>query len=266
MTSSTVARSSHVARRAVGTAARRVVSEPAGLVVAGVFYLMVTAILTGVWRVAAHVNGGTIVGYSATALVWYIATSEAATIALPQRLIEDIGEDIVSGGFATEMLRPTSPVLMRLATEVGQMLPRIAVCIGFGLVFASVIGGAPIDGWALLLALPSLLLAVTINLAAQHAFAGSSFWIHDARSAWFLYQKLVFVLGGMLLPLEVLPSSMEAVARILPFSAMAYAPARLASGHLEPELLLIQVGWLVVMVGIAARVFAAGERRMLEVG
>lgn len=255
-----------VLRRAVGVAAQRVISQPAGLVVAGIFYLMVTSVLSGVWRVAADVNGGSIVGYSTTALVWYIATSEAATIALPQRLIEDVGTDISSGSFTTEMLRPTSPVLMRLATEVGQMLPRLAVCVGAGVVFASVIGGAPIHTGALLLALPSLLLAVTLNLAAQHAFAGSAFWVEEAASAWFLYQKLVFVLGGMLLPLEVLPSSLELVARILPFSAMAYAPARLASGNFEPELLLIQGAWLVVAVGVASRVFTAGERRLLEVG
>ena len=80
----------------------------------------------------------------------------------------------------------------------------------------------------------------------------------------FLYQKLIFVLGGMLLPLEVLPPTLETIARWLPFSAMAYIPARLASGHFEPHLLLIQVGWLVAL-GLATKfVFEAGQRRLLE--
>lgn len=251
-----------VATVALTTAFRRVVAQPAGLVFAGVFYLMVTAVLSGVWRVAADVSGGEVVGYSAVALVWYIATSEAATIALPIRLIEDIGNDIGSGRFDVELLRPASPLALRMMTEIGQMLPRLAVCIGVGVPFAWLVGGAPIDGLALGLAMPSLLLAVITNLFAQHAFASASFWVLDAKGMWFLYSKLVFVLGGMLLPLEVLPDTMAAIARFLPFSAMAYAPARLASGHVEPELLAIQLAWLVVMAIAANRAFRAGERHL----
>lgn len=253
-----------VMTRALVIALRRVVAQPGGLVFAAVFYVMVTGILSGVWRVAAEVSGGEVVGYSAVALVWYIATSEAATIALPLRLIDDIGGDIGSGRFDTELLRPVSPLALRMATEVGQMLPRLAACISAGIALAWVVGGAPISGTALGLALPSLLLAVVTNLLAQHAFAAASFWILDARGMWFLYTKLVFVLGGMLLPLEVLPDGVAIVARFLPFAAMAYAPARLASGHVEPELLLFQLFWLLVMAAVARRAFAAGEAHLIE--
>ena len=114
--------------------------------------------------------------------------------------------------------------------------------------------------------MPSLVLAVTLNLVAQHAFAGVSFWIRDARSTWFLYQKLVFIVGGMLLPLEVLPAAMTRVALWLPFMAMAYAPSRLASGHLEPHLLGVQVVWLGLLSIVAVSVFARGERRLQVVG
>jgi ABC-2 type transport system permease protein len=109
-------------------------------------------------------------------------------------------------------------------------------------------------------------LAIMCNLVAQHTFAAAAFWVRDARSAWFLYQKLVFILGGMLLPLEVLPDGLEAIAKALPFMAMAYAPARLASGHVEPQLLLVQLGWLVALCIAASAVFAAGERRLQTVG
>ncbi len=56
------------------------------------------------------------------------------------------------------------------------------------------------------------------------------------------------------------------MAKALPFAAMAYAPARLASGHVEPVLLAVQLGWLVVLLGCAVAVFAAGERRLEVVG
>lgn len=240
---------------------RRVRLEPGGLVFAGVFYVMVTTVLAGLWRTAAEAAGGEIVGYGATALVWYVATSEASVISLPQRLIEDVGIEI-EDGYETELLRPVSPLAVRVAAEVGKLLPRLAVCAVIGVALASLLGGPPPNGAALALAAPSLVLATTLNLVAQHGFAGAAFWIRDARSTWFLYQKLVFVVGGMLLPLQILPGWLELVARILPFAAMAYAPARLASGHLEPELLLIQVGWLIVIGAVTNRIFLAGERRI----
>jgi ABC-type uncharacterized transport system permease subunit len=70
----------------------------------------------------------------------------------------------------------------------------------------------------------------------------------------------------MLLPLEVLPHGMTMVAKWLPFMAMAYAPARLASGHFEPWLLLVQLGWISALALAASAVFRAGEQRLQVVG
>jgi ABC-2 type transport system permease protein len=167
---------------------------------------------------------------------------------------------------ATELLRPASVLVVRLASTIGNALPRLAVCIAAGAGLSLVTVGAPPSGAALVLALPALVLGVTCNLAAQHAFAAAAFWIRDARSTWFLYQKFVFILGGMLLPLEVLPDWLHRVAAALPFAAMSYAPARLASGHVEPGLLLVQLAWLAVLSLAAGAAFAAGERRLQVVG
>jgi ABC-2 type transport system permease protein len=253
-------------RVALFSAMRRTVRDPAALVVALAFYAIVASVVATLWRAAAATGGGAVAGYDARALTWYIITSEAAIVALNIRLIEVIGDDIGSGAVAVELLRPPEILGVRMATELGRCLPRLVACAGLGAVLATITVGGPPRPAAYLLALPSLVLAVSANLAAQHAFAGAAFWIRDARSTWFLYQKLVFVLGGMLLPLQVLPSWLQHVALSLPFMAMAYAPARLASGHIEPWLLAVQAGWLVAL-GLAARmVFAAGERRLQVLG
>ena len=54
-------------------------AERGGVVVAVGFYTLVVVVLAGLWRVAAGANGGTVAGYSAVALTWYIAATEAAT-------------------------------------------------------------------------------------------------------------------------------------------------------------------------------------------
>ena len=260
------ARTGVVARRAVATAMRRVVSERAGLVVIGIFYFLVTAVLASLWLTAASANGGSIAGYSAVAIVWYVATTESGTISVPMRLIEDIGTDIGSGQIVAEMLRPVSVLWLRVFNEIGTCLPRLLICVSVGSVFALVVGGPPPEPAALPFAAVSIVLAVSLNLITQHLFAAAAFWIRDAKSTWFLYQKLVFILGGMLLPIEVLPDRLEAIARFLPFVAMAYAPARLASGHVEPWLLATQVLWIGIASCAATWVYRRGEQRMLEHG
>ena len=248
------------------TSLQRTMAERGAFIVSTGFYLAVVAVVGSLWRAAADGKGGTIAGYGAASLFWYIAATEAATVSLNMRLIEDIGNDISSGAVASEMLRPVSLVAIRIASELGRAVPRLATCALAGTVLSWLVVGSPPGVWAGCLALVALVLAIACNVVAQHAFAAIAFWIRDARSAWFLYQKLVFVLGGMLLPIEVLPGPMRVIAQSLPFVSMAYIPGRLAAGHVEPLLLLQQLGWLVVLVGIALRVFANGERRLQVVG
>jgi ABC-2 type transport system permease protein len=247
-------------------AVRRTVRDRAGLFVSLGFYLIVASVLATLWRAAAHAHNGVISGYSAAQLTWYIMFAEAAVVALNPRLIELIGDDIANGAVAVELLRPASVLWVRVTTELGRCLPRVAACALLAVTVSWLVVGSPPSPGALVLALPALVLAITCNLVAQHAFAAASFWLRDARSTWFLYHKLVFVLGGMLIPLQFLPGVLHTIAIWLPFVAMAYAPARLASGHFEPELLVLQMAWLLVLSALASAAFSAGERRLQVVG
>lgn len=247
-------------------AIHRSVVDGGGLVVSIAFYVVIVGTLSGLWRIAVDANGGELAGYSAVALTWYIVTSEAAIVSVNARHIEDVGTDIAQGTVAVELLRPASVLGVRMATEVGRGLPKVAALWAAGAVLASVVGGTAPDPATLVLVAPSLVLAITANLLAQHTVAASAFWIRDAGSIWFLYMKAVFILGGMIIPLELLPDWLQHAAMLMPFQAMAYAPARLAAGYWEPVLLLQQVLWIGVLAVAAAAAFRAGERRLQVVG
>ena len=247
-------------------AGRGTLADRGALVFSMVFYAIVVVVLGGLWNVAADANNGQIAGYTAASLVWYVAASELAFTTLPARLIETTGRDIASGSVAVEMLRPRSVLAVRVVTEVGRTLPRVAVCAAIGTVIAIAMVGGPPRASAVALAVPALLIGIACNVVWQHAFAGLAFWLRDAGSMWFLYHKLVFIVGGMLLPIQVLPDWLQSVAYALPFLAMTYVPARLASGHFEPALLLLQLGWIAVGTLAARAVFVSGERRLQVVG
>jgi ABC-2 type transport system permease protein len=248
------------------TSVRRSLADRGGLVFTIAFHVLVTATLSGVWRAAVGARGGEIAGYSAIAITWYLAATEAVTVSMNSRLIADIGADITSGTVAVELLRPASVLVQRVAIEIGRVLPRVAVCAVSLVVVARVAGGPPPRAATLLLLPISLVLAVSLNVITQHAFASNAFWLRETGATWFLYQKLVFMLGGMLLPLQVLPEWLGRAAWLTPFPAMAYAPGRLAAGHFDWWLLAAQIGWIAVMWCVATWLFARGEARLQVVG
>jgi ABC-2 type transport system permease protein len=189
-----------------------------------------------------------------------------AVLGVRPRSVEEIGDEIGSGAIAVQMLRPVSVVGLRMAIELGEACARLAAAFPAGALITWSFAGAPPSGAALVLAAPAVVLATSANIAATHAFGGIAFWLLDAKASWFFFQKLVFLPGGMLIPLELLPRVLETASLLLPFAVMAYVPGRIASGHPEPQLLVWQLGWLAALVTMALAVFAAGERRLQVTG
>ncbi len=246
-------------------AAKQAARARGELAVNALFYIVLIVIFAALWHAAIQTNG-TVAGYSATALIWYMVASEGAVVPTTQRLIEHVANDIINGAVHTEMLRPTSVVGIRIAAELGSSLTKAVAVAAVGVPLGLLLTGAPPDLSAAVLAAPAIVLAISCSIVSQYAFAAIAFWQRDAKASWFIYQKFIFLLGGMLLPLQILPGWLQDVAWSLPFWTMAYAPARLLSGHNEPLLLAGQVTWLAALLLLAIGVFALGERRLQAAG
>lgn len=253
-------------RSAFATGARGAVAEPVEFFIRPLFLVVILMVYESLWGAVVEETGGRVASYDYRALIWYVVAAQSAVIGIMPRQIEEIGDDIGGGTIAVEMLRPVSVVLFRIATGLGDALVRSGVAFMIGAAFVAVTVGLPPNGAAALLTLPAIALAVIANMASQYAFGGAAFWVEDAKGAWFLYQKLIFIVGGMLIPLEFFPGAFETVARLLPFIAMAYVPGRLMAGHIEPWLLVVQLGWIAVLYPAAMLIFRRGERRMQVVG
>jgi ABC-2 type transport system permease protein len=245
---------------------RRAAASPGDLAVRLGFFAIILVVMVALWRAALDAHGGELGGYDLQALLWYVFGAQAAVLGVRPRAVEEIGDEIGSGAVAVDMLRPVSVVGMRLASELGEAAARVIGALAVGAAITWAFAGPPPSAPALALAVPAAMLGCACNIASQHAFGGAAFWLADAKSTWFFYQKLVFLPGGMLIPLELLPHALAEVSRWLPFAVMAYVPGRVASGHPDPLLLLWQVGWLAGLLALAAGVFAAGQRRLEVVG
>ena len=244
----------------------RTIRSPGDMSVRIGFFAIILVVMTALWTAAVDANGGSLHGYTRTSLLWYVFAAQTAVLGVRPRSVEEIGDEIGSGTVAVQMLRPVSVVGLRMSIDMGEACARLIASFTVGALITWLFVGAPPSLPALALAAPAVVLGCAANIASSHAFGGIAFWLLDAKASWFFFQKLVFLPGGMLIPLELLPRPLELISFALPFATMAYVPGRIASGHPDPLLLLWQLGWLAALLAMAGAVFAAGERRLQVMG
>ena len=144
---------------------------------------------------------------------------------------QDVERDVRTGEIAYGLPRPLSYVGWKVAENVGSMLVRMLVLGVTGFFAAWVLAGAlPHDPRGLLVALPLGLLAGVVFIVYGVAIGVSAFWLQDAGPVYWIWQKLAFVLGGLILPLSIYPEWLQAIARWTPFPSLLYGPGRSARG------------------------------------
>jgi ABC-2 type transport system permease protein len=139
---------------------------------------------------------------------------------------------------------------------------KLAVAAGLCLLYVGPVAFSP-SGVALGLA--ALALATVLDFLLVFAIALLAFWTESTSSIGLIYDRLVMLLGGMLLPLEVFPEPLGSIARALPFSSLVYAPARLAlGGAAEPAEVLFGklLAFILAALAVVALLNRAAMRRL----
>jgi tetratricopeptide (TPR) repeat protein len=117
------------------------------------------------------------------------------------------------------------------AEGIGLLLVRMATLgvPGFFLAW-TLSGGWPTDPRGLLLAVPLGILAGSVCVVFQTVIGITAFWLQDASPVYWIWQKLMFVFGGLILPLDAYPEWLREIAAWTPFHALVYGPARTTLG------------------------------------
>ena len=142
------------------------------------------------------------------------------------------------------------------------MLP-VGIALGWALT------GVPPGGASLLMLAPSYVAAVTLIHCSYLMCGVACLWVGEGRPVFFLYQKLIFLLGGLLWPLAFYPGWLQTVAWFTPFPAMIAVPGGFALELTFGQLGLHmagQYGWLALFLGLCALTERAMRRRITAVG
>ena len=198
--------------------------------------------------------------------LWYFVWAEMLVLG-KIRHVRTVSQEVRDGSLAYTLSRPYNYLLYHFSFGVGDSLINMAVLLGLGgLVAWSQVG--PLTSFHLETLPPLLLvtaLAFVLEFCVMSIIGLLAFFFEDVSSFLFIYHKIVFVLGGLLLPIEFLPEWLQGIARALPFNLSVYAPARLLVSW-DTDLfvfsVVMQVFWIAVALAVLVVLYRYGIRRV----
>jgi ABC-2 type transport system permease protein len=203
-------------------------------------------------------------GYSFTQLIWYLCFTEFVVFCCRSAIYDQMNEDVKSGSIAYLLTRPCHYIFFQFFTSSGELALN---CITFGAyaIFLAMIYVGPLVGFSFMhlpLILLSAFLGVMLNFFMLIILGLTAFIWEENTGFYFVYQKLIFILG-MFFPVEFLPYWLQDIAKSLPFSYVAWAPARLAVAYSNEFLLFIlprQIFWVLLAVSCSLLLYNRAVR------
>ncbi len=230
------------------------------------FIALIIFIFSQIWiTIFALKAVNTIEGFTLSMMVWYIVIAEAIVTSLG-RIMITIGEEIKSGEIANYLNKPYNYVLYKYALTIGRgLFAFLLTFIVAGIVAYLTVGLPVIKLYIIPFVLVICFLAITLNYILMSIFGLFAFWIEETSGLYFIYQKFVFTVGGMLVPLEIFPLWLAKIGLILPFSYIAYHPAKLFVMFdfiYFIKILVIQLAWIVVFLSISLFIYAKISKKV----
>jgi len=213
------------------------------------FLLVVLFIFCSLWR-AAYAQGRTLQGMDYRQTVWYLLMAESIVLSL-NPVYQLMSNEVKSGELVYKLLRPIDYLFYEFCWGLGASLTRFAMNFIAGMLLVLVLVGSIAIDWIFIpLCLLSIVLAFAIDYCLSVLIGLSAFITEDATGIAFIYQKIVFVLGGVVIPLSFFPPVLRRIAESLPFAAIGYAPARILinfSFVSDIAILLVQLSWFALL-------------------
>jgi ABC-2 type transport system permease protein len=234
------------------------------------FHLVVVYILWG----AAYASNPSIGGYTfAQTLTYFVVIFVLQFFIGAFNEDYQISEDIRNGLINQFLLKPINYFSYRLsvfaaARVVSGAFGLIALLVA--LPFFRGYLDLPHEGWRIALTIPAMALTAIIQFSIAYCFGLLAFWFLEIQGFVILSMAIETLLGGQVVPLDLLPPGVFNVVRFLPFFYQAYFPAAILTGRKGLDFalqgLVIQAMWAFILVCLAEFVWRRGLKHHTAAG
>lgn len=211
-----------------------------------------------------------LVGYSFPDMVaYYLLSMLGRAFSSMPGLASTVAKQIREGEIKKFLIQPIDLIGFLLLGRAAHKVAYYTVStLPFALVFF-LCRGYFTSGWPD----PSVIVAFVLSLAFAFLLGYFmdlcigliGFWFLEVSSLLFVYMLLNFFLSGHMFPLDLLPEPWSSIVAFLPFKYLAYFPAAIFLGKVEPDVLWREIGieflWLVGLILLARTLYGRGIRR-----
>ncbi len=230
-------------------------------------YTVLVFIFFNLWDYIYEDASQLINGYTKNQMIWYIIVTEMLWQASGARkLCRKICEDVRGGNIAYNINKPYSYIGYVISSHLGEMtikaLITIIVGIIFGMIFLNELPQISLIG--IIIVLISAFLSILINTILVTAIGLLSFTIEDASPIYWLYSKVILILGTMF-PMEFFPKIIQTIVRFSPIYAISYGPARLFVNFDIKNavvILITQMIYVGIALGISNILYKKGVKKL----
>jgi ABC-2 type transport system permease protein len=233
----------------------------------GIFTILIIFIFAQLWRATFKAQGETVIGgLTLNQTLWYFVWAELVQLSKIS-VASTIEQEVKDGSLAYTLGRPYNYLLYHFFAGLGGVVTRIMFVLGFGSLVALFEVG-PLHSFRLEV-MPGVLLITALAFVLDYCMMAAigllAFFFEDTSAFRLIYSKINFVLGGLLLPVDLLPGGVQTVARLLPFNLILYGPAKQFvawDGVQFAQMLGLQLVWIAIMAALLAALFRYGSRRV----
>ncbi len=184
----------------------------------------------------------------------------------------DVRAQIRSGAVAYELLRPLDLYALwytrAIAGKTAPLILRVLPIFVFAGLFLGLRSPASILSAAAWIF--STLLAILLSAALSTLVTISYLWTLSGDGFNRLMPALVFLCSGSLIPLPLMPTSLQSLLYALPFRGLIDTPFRLYLGHIPPNEALFplvhQGVWTLICIVAGRKLLSIGTRRLVLQG
>lgn len=182
-------------------------------------------------------------------------------------------DEVRRGTLAMRLLRPMHPFLTFAATHLASVPLRGAIALPVAVILLGSSGAASLarDPAQLAWLVPSLALAWLVSFGIMFALGSLAFFVERSAAIIEVYFGVFAVLSGYLVPLQLLPSALVAVAEVSPLRCIIAIPVQLATSPAlgaaaAAKLVALQAGWAAAILLLVAWLWRRGLRRFEAFG
>jgi len=240
-----------------------------------IFYWLVSPIIyLAVWTSIANANAsGNVSGLTANDFITYYMILLICDQLTSNIILHLFATKVQDGTLSGELIRPIHPMLTNtltndIAFKALNMIFLTPIWIVLALLFKPDFASVSING--ILLSIPILLLGYSINFLLSGTITSLAFWTTRVFSIHEFYYATILLFAGQFVPLQLMPTVIQNIAKFLPFQLFMYLPIQMIQGKLTSteimEGYIAGVVWLVIASILFRWIWREGVKRYSAVG